>query len=224
MIEASDYNFGIQPDKKDSVVWSLRISGILQLQSLYMIYQVLLLPFPSTTDVFFTILTDRKSFENVQRWVDDVHAQRGNDVLIVIVGNKSDMEEERFFITFWYLLQLEIFIRVVRKEDGEEKAKSFDANFVEVSAKSGDNIISLFKVIASTLPGTETSQMVSMSARLSTTQGQNAGPTSNPTPQSSTYDPPHFSLKSFVDIQLNPATVNEADQKKTQKSNSQGCC
>lgn len=62
-----------------------------------MIYQVLLLPFPSTTDVFFTIPTDRKSFENVQRWVDDVHAQRGNDVLIVIVGNKSDMEEERFF-------------------------------------------------------------------------------------------------------------------------------
>ena len=68
-----------------------------------------------------------------------------------------------------------IIYRVIRKEDGEIKAKSFEASFVEVSAKSGDNIVSLFKIIASTLPGTENSQMMSISGRVSTSQTQNVG-------------------------------------------------
>lgn len=63
------------------------------------------------------------------------------------------------------------FFRAVRKEDGEAKAKSFEVNFIEVSAKSGDGVNALFKMIAATLPGSETSQMMSMSGRTSMTQG-----------------------------------------------------
>ena len=36
------------------------------------------------------------SFENVKRWVDDVRAERGTDVIICIVGNKIDLAEKRF--------------------------------------------------------------------------------------------------------------------------------
>lgn len=38
---------------------------------------------------------DRQSFLNVQRWVEEVRAERGNDVIIVAVGNKTDLTDKR---------------------------------------------------------------------------------------------------------------------------------
>ncbi len=40
-------------------------------------------------------LVDKNSFVNTSKWVDDVRAERGNDVIIVLVGNKTDMTEKR---------------------------------------------------------------------------------------------------------------------------------
>lgn len=40
-------------------------------------------------------LTDRASFQNTSKWVDDVRAERGNDVIIVLVGNKTDLSDKR---------------------------------------------------------------------------------------------------------------------------------
>lgn len=41
-----------------------------------------------------THFLDRNSFTNLRRWIDDVRNERGNEVLLVIVGNKSDLEEK----------------------------------------------------------------------------------------------------------------------------------
>ena len=38
---------------------------------------------------------DKFSFTNVQKWIDDAKAIRGNDLLIILVGNKIDMAEKR---------------------------------------------------------------------------------------------------------------------------------
>ena len=38
---------------------------------------------------------DRASFQNTSKWVDDVRAERGTDVIIVLVGNKTDLNDKR---------------------------------------------------------------------------------------------------------------------------------
>jgi GTPase SAR1 family protein len=45
--------------------------------------------------VFFIIKKDRKSFENLSIWIEDVKHERENEVLIFIVGNKIDDKENR---------------------------------------------------------------------------------------------------------------------------------
>jgi Ras-related protein Rab-6A len=40
-------------------------------------------------------MVGRTSFQNTAKWVDDVRAERGNDVIIVLVGNKTDLNDKR---------------------------------------------------------------------------------------------------------------------------------
>ncbi len=40
-------------------------------------------------------ITNRASFQNTSKWIDDVRAERGNDVIIVLVGNKTDLNDKR---------------------------------------------------------------------------------------------------------------------------------
>lgn len=35
---------------------------------------------------------------NTSKWIDDVRAERGDDVIIVLVGNKSDLSDKRYKI------------------------------------------------------------------------------------------------------------------------------
>ena len=82
-------------------------------------------------------MTDRASFQNTSKWVDDVRAERGNDVIIVLVGNKTDLNDKRQVTT----------------EEAEKKAQEFNVMFIETSAKAGHNVKVLFKKIAQALPG-----------------------------------------------------------------------
>lgn len=86
-----------------------------------------------------TSLTDAKSFQNTKKWIDDVRAERGNDVIIVLVGNKTDLNDKREVTT----------------QMGEEEAKKNNLMFVETSAKLGHNVKTLFRRIAQALPGME---------------------------------------------------------------------
>jgi len=38
---------------------------------------------------------DATSFHQTSKWIDDVRTERGNDVIIVLVGNKTDLSDKR---------------------------------------------------------------------------------------------------------------------------------
>lgn len=82
-------------------------------------------------------ITSRASFLNTAKWIDDVRSERGTDVIMMLVGNKTDLADRR----------------QVSVEEGEAKAKEYDIMFIETSAKAGFNIKSLFRKVASALPG-----------------------------------------------------------------------
>lgn len=45
-------------------------------------------------------VSDRASFLNTTKWIDDVRNERGTDVIIVLVGNKTDLNDKRFVLAF----------------------------------------------------------------------------------------------------------------------------
>lgn len=87
-------------------------------------------------------ITNRASFLNTSKWIEDVRNERGNDVIIVLVGNKTDLSEKR----------------QVSVEEGEEKSTKEGIMFIESSAKAGFNIKALFRKLANALPGMESAQ------------------------------------------------------------------
>ena len=44
-------------------------------------------------------IIDTNSFQQTNKWIEDVKAERGNDVIIMLVGNKTDLAEKRYD---WY--------------------------------------------------------------------------------------------------------------------------
>lgn len=79
---------------------------------------------------------------NTSKWVEDVRNERGNDVIIILVGNKTDLSEKR----------------QVSVEEGEDKSTKEGILFIETSAKAGFNIKALFRKLATALPGMEQAQ------------------------------------------------------------------
>ncbi|OEJ85693.1 GTP-binding protein YPT6 [Hanseniaspora osmophila] len=87
-------------------------------------------------------ITSKKSFEYIDKWCEDVKSEREDDVILCIVGNKSDLSDER---------QVPI-------EEGERKSKILGASiFIETSSKDGYNVKTLFKQIAKSLPDFQSS-------------------------------------------------------------------
>lgn len=41
---------------------------------------------------------DRQSFLNTSKWIEEVRTERGSDVIIVLVGNKTDLVDKRWGI------------------------------------------------------------------------------------------------------------------------------
>ena len=89
------------------------------------------------------------------KWIDDVRAERGTDVIIMLVGNKTDLSDKR----------------QVSVDEGERKAAELKVMFIETSgqkkitrkfqtvtfclAKTGYNVKQLFRRVAAALPGME---------------------------------------------------------------------
>lgn len=85
---------------------------------------------------------DRASFLNTSKWIEDVRNERGNDVIIVLVGNKTDLSEKR----------------QVSVEEGEDRSTKDGIMFIESSAKAGFNIKALFRKLANALPGMDSTE------------------------------------------------------------------
>lgn len=81
-------------------------------------------------------ITNRDSYNDVQKWLDYIREERGKDVLIILVGNKSDLKD-----------------KVVTSDEAEELSKKLGCNlFIETSSKNGYNVKKLFKKVAKMLP------------------------------------------------------------------------
>jgi len=94
----------------------------------------------STVAVVVYDITNVNSFNQTNKWIDDVRAERGNDVIIMLVGNKTDLADKRR----------------VSIDEGEKKAKDLNVMFIETSAKAGYNVKQLFRRVAAALPGMDT--------------------------------------------------------------------
>ena len=69
-------------------------------------------------------INNKDSFQHAETWLNDLKNQANPNVRVFLVGNKSDLENER----------------VISKEDGEKfkEEKKLD-RFIETSAKTGEN-------------------------------------------------------------------------------------
>jgi small GTP-binding protein len=83
-------------------------------------------------------LTNKDSFYNVKNWFDELIEFRGNEISVVIVGNKRDLENER----------------KVDYEEGVTYAEMLSENYdkkisyIETSALTGENIGQAFGIVA----------------------------------------------------------------------------
>ncbi|KAI5969610.1 ryh1 [Candida margitis] len=83
-------------------------------------------------------ITNKKSFSNLDKWIKDVKVERGDDVVIVLVGNKSDLASTK---------------RQVSVEEVEQLHNKIGSKFfIETSTKANHNVKLLFKKIAQSLP------------------------------------------------------------------------
>lgn len=49
----------------------------------------------SSVAVIVYDITDRTSFQNTDKWIEDVRSVRGKETICVLVGNKTDAEDKR---------------------------------------------------------------------------------------------------------------------------------
>ncbi|XP_070596076.1 ras-related protein Rab-37 isoform X2 [Erythrolamprus reginae] len=80
-------------------------------------------------------ITSKVSFDSIRAWLTEIHEYAHKDVVIMLLGNKADMNGER----------------VIRTEDGESLAREYGVPFMETSAKTGMNVELAFLAIAKEL-------------------------------------------------------------------------
>lgn len=77
-------------------------------------------------------MTNNKSFQDIEKWIDDLNNYGPPDSIKIIIGNKCDLVDER----------------VVSFLAASEFAKKHEFDYVEVSAKTGENVKFLFEVLS----------------------------------------------------------------------------
>ena len=77
-------------------------------------------------------VTNRKTYDNIKKWLNQIRDETGNRISIILVANKIDCEE----------------LRQVTKEEGESLAKSCNLPIFEASAKDSINVKESFQFLA----------------------------------------------------------------------------
>lgn len=77
-------------------------------------------------------ITDRSTFSSLSSWLTDARALASPDLVVVLVGNKVDLEEEN---------------RQVGELEASDWAKSHDCLFLETSSLTGESVSSPFLLL-----------------------------------------------------------------------------
>lgn len=80
-------------------------------------------------------VTNRNSFDKVTDWYSEIKDNAPQDVVVILVANKTDL----------------VNLREVSTEEGQEVAGRVGVEYVEVSAKNGDNVYLLFEKLSQSL-------------------------------------------------------------------------
>ena len=81
-------------------------------------------------------INSEESYNNIEKWLNDIKTQSNPDVKIFLIGNKADLEDKR----------------EITKESGEKFAKEHNLTFfTETSAKTGFNVQNVFIEVAKEL-------------------------------------------------------------------------
>ncbi|KAL3311110.1 Ras- protein Rab-2A [Cichlidogyrus casuarinus] len=73
-------------------------------------------------------ITRKDTFEHLTTWLDDARTHSNSSMVIMLIGNKSDLESKR----------------QVSKEEGENFAREHNLIFLETSAKTASNVEDAF--------------------------------------------------------------------------------
>ncbi|CAD6204772.1 unnamed protein product [Miscanthus lutarioriparius] len=76
-------------------------------------------------------ITKRQSFDHIPRWLEELRGHADKDIVIMLVGNKSDLEEER----------------AVSTDDAKEFAEKENLFFLETSALQATNVENAFQTV-----------------------------------------------------------------------------
>ena len=80
-------------------------------------------------------ITNEASFNNIENWYEQIQKETSQEIPILLVGNKCDLEEER----------------KVPIEKGKEKAKNLNCAFFETSALKKINIDKIFEELVNNI-------------------------------------------------------------------------
>lgn len=83
-------------------------------------------------------ITKRQTFDHIARWLEELRAHADNSLVIMLIGNKSDLISQR----------------AVSKEDAVEFAEEQGLFFSETSALSGENVESAFLMLVEEIHST----------------------------------------------------------------------
>jgi small GTP-binding protein len=76
-------------------------------------------------------VTDRNSFNHLEKWLEELTSNADPGILVMLVGNKSDLESAR----------------QVSTQEGKDFAMKHGLNFIETSAKMGTQIEAAFQKV-----------------------------------------------------------------------------
>ena len=80
-------------------------------------------------------LTDRKSFDDLNQWLNDIHALCDPNAVVTLIGNKLDLGDQRS----------------ITSSEAESFAQLHQLSYFETSALGGDNIQEAFHRTAATI-------------------------------------------------------------------------
>ncbi|KAL3630518.1 Ras-related protein Rab11D [Castilleja foliolosa] len=78
-------------------------------------------------------ITKRQTFDHIPRWLEELRAHADKNIVIILIGNKSDLEDQR----------------VVPTEDAKEFAQTEGLFFLETSALESTNVEEAFLTVLS---------------------------------------------------------------------------
>ena len=76
-------------------------------------------------------VTDKDSFKNLSNWLIEIEKNASKNVLKVLIGNKTDLEDKR----------------VITYNQGKEFADTYGLKFIETSAKKNLNVTEAFETL-----------------------------------------------------------------------------